>query len=235
MFCDSFEYRIYRAHHAGYKPAYSYALETYHDKDIWELHTVRSILSYYEYLFMALFQALDAYMTNVAGFNTRGVKRRQWQSGSTWHWRYYFRTPMFLTSESRGGRPDPPQGLHQWIVAAHQRSRNYRANPIKPSVCGLQGGRLQKIEDCDPPVLEYGDVVSLVFTLVFVEDRDDWGPVPMVTHVIRVQHANKEVYKLTTALVEPEPPADELGLVIGTIVDGKFGCRVVISLVLTDL
>ncbi|TFK78240.1 hypothetical protein K466DRAFT_570961, partial [Polyporus arcularius HHB13444] len=153
------------------------------------------------------------------GFNARGVARREWQNGSTWHLRYWFRTPMFLTCEARGGRPDPPEGLHEWVAAAHRKSKTYRANPVRPTVCGLQDGRLELIGNCVPPKLEYGDVVSLVFGITYVEDREDWGPVPMLSHVIRVQHANRDAYQLTYSLAAAEVDDEAGELPIGTIVD----------------
>ncbi|RDX47462.1 hypothetical protein OH76DRAFT_1354144 [Lentinus brumalis] len=192
------------ANHAGYKAAYSYALDTYHDKELWEFQ-----------------KALDTYMANLDGFNSRGVKRRTWQDGSTWHVRYWFRVPMFLTCETRGARPEAPPGLHAWVVAAHKKTKNYRANGVRPLVCGLENGRLKNIGECTPNVLEYGDVVSIVFSMVYVEDREDWGPVPMVTHVIRVQHANRETYPLTAAVIAADPVVDDGGLCVGAVVDGE--------------
>ncbi|TFK81333.1 hypothetical protein K466DRAFT_502316 [Polyporus arcularius HHB13444] len=193
------------ANHAGYKAAYSYALDTFHDKNMWEYQGT-----------------LDTHMSTVPGFNARGLKRREWQNGSTWHVRYWLRVPMFLTCETRAGRPEPPAGLHEWVVNAHNRTKNYRANPIRPIVCGLENGRLQDIAKCTPNVLEYGDVVSLVFSLAYVEDREDWGPVPMVTHIIRVQHANREAYPLAAAFVIEEPLLDASGLCFGAVVDGEY-------------
>ncbi|RPD64427.1 hypothetical protein L226DRAFT_569864 [Lentinus tigrinus ALCF2SS1-7] len=190
------------ARYPGFKAAYSYAIETYHEKEIWELQAI-----------------LDDHMGSVRGFNTRGVKRRLWQNGTTWHLRYYFHTPMFLTNESRVGQPPAPEGLHEWVVAAHNKSKLYRANPIRPAVCGLEGGRMRKIADCTPDVLEYGDVVNLVFTLAYVEDRDNWGPVPFVSHIIRVQHANRVAYPLTACVDVDTRPSDEGALVIGAVVD----------------
>lgn len=159
-------------------------------------------------------------MASVPGFNNRDLKRREWQNGSTWHWRYYFRVPIFLPCELRAARPDPPANLHEWVVAAHQKSRTYRANPVRPTICGLQGGRIQAIADCTPNKLEYGDVVSLVFTLHYVEDRDDWGPVTMLSHIVRVQHANKDIYRLSLPAPVPDIEVDDVGLQPGTIIDG---------------
>ena len=129
---------------------------------------------------------------------------------------------MFLTCEGRAGHPEAPEGLHDWVVAAHRKSKNYRANPIRPVVCGVEGGRMKKIADCTPNQLEYGDVINLVFTLVYVEDREDWGPVPFVSHVIRVQHANRSAYPLTSSLVVAQRPPDEGALIIGAVVDGEY-------------
>ncbi len=170
---------------------------------------------------LTITQFMDAHMQSVPGFNSRKVKRREWQNGNTWHLRYWFRTPMFLTCEARGGRPDPPDGVHEWVAAAHRKSKTYRANPVHPTVCGLQDGRLELISNCVPPQLEYGDVVSLVFGITYVEDREDWGPVPMVSHVIRVQHANRDVYLLTSSLAAPDVDDEAGALPIGTVVDGK--------------
>ena len=81
---------------------------------------------------------------------------------------------------------------------------------------------MKKIADCTPNQLEYGDVINLVFTLVYVEDREDWGPVPFVSHVIRVQHANRSAYPLTSSLVVAQRPPDEGALIIGAVVDGEY-------------
>ncbi|RDX51349.1 hypothetical protein OH76DRAFT_1347065 [Lentinus brumalis] len=196
------------ARHASFKCAYSYAIETFHDKEIWTLQ-----------------EEMDAYMDNVPGFNPRRMMRREWQNGSTYHWRYWFRVPMFLTCETRGGiRPDPPAGLHDWVAAAHKRSKMYRANPVRPEVCGLEGGRVQPISECTPNVLEYGDIVSIVFTLMYVENREDWGPIPMVTNIVRVRRANRDAYPLPSVSALPVPETPNLGLPMGTvIVDGMRG------------
>ncbi len=34
----------FSARHAGYKAAYSYAIDTFHDKDMWELQQVTFVL-----------------------------------------------------------------------------------------------------------------------------------------------------------------------------------------------
>ncbi|RPD54719.1 hypothetical protein L227DRAFT_511213 [Lentinus tigrinus ALCF2SS1-6] len=193
------------ARHAGVRAAYTYSIDTFHEKEVWDLQAT-----------------LDAYMESVKGFNLRRAPRRKWQDGSSWHLRYYFRTPMFLTCESRAGHPPAPSGLHEWVIAEHKRNKNYRANPVRPEVCGLENGHMRKIADCTPNVLEYGDVINLIFTLVYVEDRDGWGPVPFVSHVIRVQHANRVAFRLTSDLVAAERPADEGALVIGSLVDGGY-------------
>ncbi len=98
---------------------------------------------------------------------------------------------------------------------------NFRANPVRPLVCALENGCLQAIGELTPNVLEYGDVVSVVFSLIYVEDQEDWGPVPMVTHVIRVQRANRDVYPLTSALVVLDPVVEHGGLLLGAVVDGE--------------
>ncbi len=164
---------VISAQHAGYKAAYSYAIDTYHDNDMWVLQEVRvmPIARLGGRLTQAVTPTLDAHMTTVPGFNTREVKRREWQNGSTWHMHYWLRVPMFLTCETRGGRPELPPGLHEWVVGAHKRTKNYRANPVRPLVCALENGRLQAIGESTPNVLEYGDVVSVVFSLIYVEDR----------------------------------------------------------------
>lgn len=127
---------------------------------------------------------------------------------------------MFLSCEARGGHPDAPAGLHEWVVAAHQKSKSYRANPVRPVVCGLHNGRLEKIANCVPDHLEYGDVISIVFGLTYVEDREDWGPVPTVTHVVRVQHANRDVYQLVSQLASVGIEDDVGAMPMGMVVDG---------------
>ncbi len=107
------------------------------------------------------------------------------------------------------------------VVGAHKRTKNYRANPVRPLVCALENGRLQAIGECTPNVLEYGDVMRLVYMLIYVEDREDWGPVPMVTHVIRVQRANRDAYPLTSALAVLDPVVEHEGLLLGAVVDGE--------------
>ncbi|RPD53768.1 hypothetical protein L226DRAFT_437843, partial [Lentinus tigrinus ALCF2SS1-7] len=154
---------------AGYKAAYSYAIETYHDTEIWELQ-----------------QILEQHVVDVLGFNPSGKRRLEWQNGSTMHSRFFIRVPMFFPFQGRGPQPAAPEGLHPWVKAAHARTRAYRANPNKPRVRAIKGGRVRPIEECTSSKLEYGDVVSLVFTIHYTETDQNWSPVYMMSDIIRV-------------------------------------------------
>ena len=44
----------------------------------------------------------------------------------------------------------------------------------------------------------------------------------MLSHVIRVQRANKEVYRLAPPSAAAGPTAEDIGLAVGTVVDGGF-------------
>ncbi len=112
------------------------------------------------------------------------------------HWRFFLRTPMFFHYQSRGARPRIPGRLHPWVRAAHARTRAYRANPNPPRVRAIEQNEIRDIADCEKKKLEYGDVVGLVFSIIFAESPTNWGPVYLVTDVIRVMHANRSAYPL---------------------------------------
>ena len=87
-------------------------------------------------------------------------------------------------------------------------------------VCGLENGHLEKIADCTPNQLEY--VISIVFGVTYVEDLEDWGLVPMVTHIVWVQHVNWDVYQLVSQLVLIGIE-DDIGVMpIGMVINGRW-------------
>ncbi|RPD52373.1 hypothetical protein L227DRAFT_514908 [Lentinus tigrinus ALCF2SS1-6] len=172
---------------AGYKAAYSYAIETYHDTEMWDLQ-----------------QILDQHVVDVRGFNPSSKRRLEWQNGSTMHSRFFIRVPMFFPFHGRGAQPPVSDALHPWVKAAHGRTRAYRANPKRPRVRGIEAGVVQPIEECTPNRLEYGNVVGLMFTVHYTESQDTWSPVYMMTDIIRVRHANREAYPIHA----PQPLED---------------------------
>ncbi|RPD77253.1 hypothetical protein L226DRAFT_459733 [Lentinus tigrinus ALCF2SS1-7] len=177
-----------RVRFAGYKAAYSYAIETYDDTEMWELQ-----------------QMLEQHVVNVPGFNPSRKARLEWQNGSTMHPRFFIRVPMFFPFQGRGPQSVAPDGLHPWVKAAHARTRGYQANPRKPRVRAIEGGVVRPIEECTPNKLEYGDVVGLVFTVHYTENDRTWSPIYMMSDIIRVRRANREAYPIA-----PPPPPDDL-------------------------
>ena len=184
---------------AGFKTQYSYALDTFDDKEIWGLQHVRpKPISYYGRDSCSL-QMLDEYVATVEGFNSNGVDRLEWQSVENQSMRFYLRVPMFFLHQARGERPAAARWLHPWVRAAHARSRSYRANPNRPKVRAIEGGSVRDIAVCKKKKLEHGDVVGLVFTVAYIETPSSWSPLYMLTDIIRVMSANRDLYPL------PEP------------------------------
>ncbi|RDX53637.1 hypothetical protein OH76DRAFT_1342941 [Lentinus brumalis] len=192
---------------AGFKAAYSYAIETYHDKDIWDLqHT------------------LDELAKETRGFNTAQQPRLEWQNGETQGWRFYIRVPMFLPYQGRGEKPKAPRHLHTWVKQAHERTRAYRANPNRPQVRAIEDGELRDIAQCTPSRLEYGDVVGLIFTVVYTETPANWSPVYMLTNIIRVMHANRDAYPLAASEEFDDVGVDDGKLSIAAVAPCKLPC-----------
>ena len=106
---------------------------------------------------------------------------------------------MFLLHQARGSRPPAATWLHPWVRAAHARSRSYCANPNRPKVRAIEGGSVRDIAACEKKRLEHGDVVGLVFTVVYTETPSSWSPMYMLTDIIRVMPANRVLYPLHEA------------------------------------
>lgn len=157
---------------------------------------------------------LDDHVQSVSGFNTNGVPRLEWQNGSVRQWRFTFRVPMFFQYQSRGPPPRAPENLHPWVKAAHVKSRSYRANPNRPRVRAIEGREFRSIGDCRPNKLEYGDVVGLVFTVVYVETSSNWAPIYMLSDIIRVQRANREAYPLGESDEGMDPEAEDGNFIV---------------------
>ena len=157
------------------------------------------------------FQYLDEYAATVDGFNRSEVPRLEWQREEGPSNRFYIRVPMFLPHHGRGPRPPAAAWLHPWVKAAHARSRAYRANPDRPRVRGIEKGVFRDISTCEPPTLQYGDVVGIVFTVTYAETPSSWSPIYMMSDIIRVAHANREFYPLpaTDELVGEQPDGGE--------------------------
>ncbi len=132
------------------------------------------------------------------------------------------RVPMFLPYQARGDKPKAPAQLHAWVRIAHERTRAYRANPNRPQVRAIEDGEIRDIVHCTPPRLEYGDVVGLVFTVVYTETPANWSPVYMLTNIIRVMHANRDAYPLTAADPLDDPPPDDGELSITNVAPSEL-------------
>ncbi len=119
------------------------------------------------------------------------------------------RVPMFLPYQARGEKPKAPPQLHSWVKQAHERTRSYRVNPNRPQVRAIEDGEVRDIAQCSPPRLEYGDVVGLVFTVVYTETPANWSPVYMLSNIIRVMHANRDSYPLGAEEDLDDAPLDD--------------------------
>ncbi|TFK87790.1 hypothetical protein K466DRAFT_490199 [Polyporus arcularius HHB13444] len=177
-------------HFAGFKASYSFAIETYHDREIWELQ-----------------RDVEEYVVTVPGFNIGRVPRLEWQNGHLAMMRFFMRVPMFFPHQTRGPQPRAPDSVHPWVKAAHAKSRTHRANPRPPKVRAIENGVLRPIAECAQKKLEYGDVVGLVFTLGFTETPTSWSPVYMLSDVIRVMRANRDAFPAPTEEQPDETPA----------------------------
>ena len=65
-------------------------------------------------------------------------------------------------------------------------------------------------------------MISIVFGVTYIEDQEDWGPVPMVTHIVWAQHVNWDVYQLVSQLVLIGIE-DDIGVMpIGMVINGRW-------------
>ncbi len=217
---------VYSTRFAGFKAAYSYAIETYHDKEIWDLQRVWYLCALcVDYALTSCLQTLDEHVKNdVPEFNHERRPRLEWQNGETQGWQFYIRVPMFLPYQARGEKPKAPDRLHDWVKVAHARTRSYRANPNRPQVRAVEDGEIRDIARCAKPRLEYGDVVGLVFTVVYVETPANWSPVYMLTDIIRVMHANRDSYPLAAPDEFDDAVTDDGALSVTNVTPGAQRC-----------
>ncbi|KAI0723576.1 hypothetical protein C8Q76DRAFT_794500 [Earliella scabrosa] len=160
--------------HANHKCYYAFSFDTSRDD---ALYTYQ--------------KKLEGHMQTVPGFNPSGVERRIGGRGRERgvNYRFWMRTPMFLRVDEGQQKPACPGHLHEWVRQADKESRMYRANPNRPCIRSIEGGRLRDISQSMPNTLEYGDVVAITFMVSYVEGRFDWYPHYHLLDVIRVQHA----------------------------------------------
>ena len=129
---------------------------------------------------------LDEYVHALDGFDKGEGQRKEYQGGDDLPWRYWMRCPMFLRVNEGDPKPPPPSYLHQWVINADRRSRQYRANPARPGVFALDGETLHEIRKCSPPLLQRGDVVLVTFTIAFVSSKSSWYTQVVPLDLVRV-------------------------------------------------
>ena len=165
-------------------------------------------------------------MLSVPGFNLSGVDRRRWQAGGGEYLNnsFWMTVPMFIRKSDGEKKPAPPDHLHPWVLQAAKRSRLYRVNPARPSVRGVQNGKLCEIAKCTPNTLQRGDAVAIRFTVSYFEGMNDWYPQYNLLDVVRVCSA-----PAVTPAKEKSPEIDIRPVIrvvdtlyAGEIVDGEL-------------
>ena len=96
---------------------------------------------------------------------------------------------MFLRLEDGQAKPPCPGYLHESVRRADNESWMYRANPNRPRIRSVEGGRLRDIAQSTPDKLEFGDIVAITFMVTYVEGKFDWYPHYHLLDVVRVQLA----------------------------------------------
>ncbi|PIL23937.1 hypothetical protein GSI_13688 [Ganoderma sinense ZZ0214-1] len=137
---------------------YTYVLDTYADLSLFEGQWI-----------------LDDYMKTVKGFNSTSLPRRSYMSGQDpkYRSRFWMQTPIFLRREpdKDGANIDH---LHPWVVQADHQSKLFRANPDRPRVWVKDGDKILPISECDPSVLQRGDLVAISFTITYHITKTNW-------------------------------------------------------------
>ncbi|KAI0698749.1 hypothetical protein C8Q76DRAFT_633811 [Earliella scabrosa] len=160
------------ARFAGLRANYSYAMDTRTDYDLFGMQS-----------------ELDLYMqTEVDGFNPRHVVRRTWQSGNAGsNFRFWFKTPIFLRLKHGEKKPEFPAHLHEEVRVAKRKSRSYRANPARPTLMSVEGGRLKMLQECTPNHFVPGDVLAVTFNVAYIEADKYWYAQFMPVDLVRVR------------------------------------------------
>lgn len=65
---------------------------------------------------------------------------------------------------------------HPWLISATEDNPSYIANPTMPKLMVYENGALKKLEDCNPPRYETGDIVWVAFSVTFFAGRVSWNP-----------------------------------------------------------
>ncbi|KAI0715430.1 hypothetical protein C8Q76DRAFT_619279 [Earliella scabrosa] len=160
-------------HYASYRCNYSYAFQTHSDSDFYDLQKL-----------------LEARLQMMTDFNPDNTVRRSWQSGDSEFTpsEFWMKTPMFIRHIPGERKPPFPEHLHRWVRQAEGRARKYRANPNRPAVRAVEGGRLMNIAQCTPNRLREGDAVAVSFTLKYIEGETDWYPQYLLIDIVRVMN-----------------------------------------------
>ncbi|PIL23481.1 hypothetical protein GSI_14792 [Ganoderma sinense ZZ0214-1] len=139
---------------------YTYVLDTYADLSLFEGQWI-----------------LDDYMKTVKGFSSTPLPRRLYLSGKDpkYRSRFWMQTPMFLRREADKDGADIKH-LHPWVVKADEQSKLFRANPDRPRVWVKDGDKILPITECDPSVLQRGDLVAISFTITYHITKTNWFP-----------------------------------------------------------
>ncbi len=133
-------------------------------------------------------QELEDHLRKVRDFNVPAAPRRMWQSGGSkfGNMVFWMKVPMFLRISEGERKPPFPEHLHDWVREAASRSRRYYANPQRPTVRAIEGGRLKNITQCSPNRLRHGDGVAVTFTVQYIEGKVDWYPQYSLIDLVRV-------------------------------------------------
>ncbi|KAI0745596.1 hypothetical protein C8Q76DRAFT_606721 [Earliella scabrosa] len=119
---------------ASYRSNYLYAFDTQADPNFYDLQKVR------------ILQCVNSEHGGVCDHH--GWLQRQSGGEGFGNSSFWIKVPMFLRVESGERKPPCPSHLHEWMRKVERRSRHYRANPARPTVLALEGGRLKNISTC---------------------------------------------------------------------------------------
>ncbi|KAI9058544.1 hypothetical protein FKP32DRAFT_1582114, partial [Trametes sanguinea] len=150
---------------------FSYGVDTFSDKTLYDAQT-----------------AFEAHVSQKEGFNRTRKPRRKWQEGGgSFDTTYIFTAPVFARRGPWHKERRIPYDVPSPIRKATENPKvPFYANPDRPQIFEAINGSLHDIATCDPPALQYGDLVWISFAVEFIVGSTAWHPNFTPVEIVRV-------------------------------------------------